>query len=557
MRRHRNEYEQNVHTAYSHRDKRSRTTGDSITNNIVRPTTTRRTTTSTTTTTTTTNPIPAPLVYEIAQITTVEKEGKEEAAYNNLSKFQSDKGLETMFSSLKKLRIEQATISKVPGEWKTAAFQYDYIHYLVRHVKSRTPRMLESARTKHGLLKTQHEQFLTSMCSIAWLKMYEILCIIRFNMPGSPYHSNNTFACVSVSICEAPGAFVCALQLYLIMIWIHLYSKGETVINDSSTSTESKRVDDTFTDTLLPGCSHTWIASSLLEEGEMKARKDFMTSTANHWLYGPDKSGNLLRPTTIESIVTWANDTLSKHPDGVDIVTGDGGIDCEDCPEAQEERCFPLIYASYVTGLRCLHDGGTLVLKMFSKFHPATRQLLHHAATAFKVKSHIMKPSSSKTANSEDYLVCTGFRRNDFFTDTMKDRMMSWIGVVADKMVSWSFELTQKSNPVLPTITNLLPTVAAHEPSTRYPTVEYVTADTTVGVNGHDDIIPLSPIELDLHIIYHLRRYYEQFITRQCNHIQMIVQHQKQHKKKRSDTQWSEKAAETYWTRLVHETGSV
>jgi hypothetical protein len=53
----------------------------------------------------------------------------------------------------------------------------------------------------------------TEMCTIAWLKMYEMLDAYRLAPSKDTEDTEPNFK--SVHVCEAPGAFICATNHYL------------------------------------------------------------------------------------------------------------------------------------------------------------------------------------------------------------------------------------------------------------------------------------------------------------------------------------------------------
>ena len=58
--------------------------------------------------------------------------------------------------------------------------------------------------------------------------------------------------------------------------------------------------------------------------------------------------------------------------------------------------------------------GGTFILKIFDIFTQATIDIIYILASLYK-KVYIIKPCTSRTANSEKYIVCKDFKMNDTF----------------------------------------------------------------------------------------------------------------------------------------------
>jgi len=114
-------------------------------------------------------------------------------------------------------------------------------------------------------------------------------------------------------------------------------------------------------------------------------------------------------------------------------VSGDGGIECEDW-QRQEELTFPLTFAQFYAALASLRNGGVLILKTFSLMLPATQQILVEAQQWF---GHVCvsKPTASKAANSELYIIAREFR---FLSHARLNELKEMIGRSAHEMTMWS-----------------------------------------------------------------------------------------------------------------------
>lgn len=103
---------------------------------------------------------------------------------------------------------------------------------------------------------------------------------------------------------------------------------------------------------------------------------------------------------------------LEKYNNSVDFVTGDGGFDFSLDFNKQEQMCINLIFAQICFALAVQKKGGTFILKIFDIFTQASIDLLYLLSTVYE-KVYIIKPNTSRTANSEKYLVCKEFRLVD------------------------------------------------------------------------------------------------------------------------------------------------
>lgn len=95
----------------------------------------------------------------------------------------------------------------------------------------------------------------------------------------------------------------------------------------------------------------------------------------------------------------------------MNLVTGDGSIDCQDQPENQEEFVSKLHSAEVIVGLSILADGGSLLVKMFTFFESSSIAMLYILNCCFD-ELHVFKPATSKEGNSEVYVIGIGFKKN-------------------------------------------------------------------------------------------------------------------------------------------------
>ncbi len=209
----------------------------------------------------------------------------------------------------------------------------------------------------------------------AWCKFYE--CLARY--PGLA-RGDGTLK--TAHLCEAPGAFVAALNHYLAL------NKGEV--------------------------KWEWTASTLnpFHEGNSTSSMinddRFVVRTLDRWLFGADGTGDVLDEGNRRDIVQSMSRMLGG---GADLVTADGSVDCQGEPGRQESLVAPLHLAEAACALNLLNKGGCLVLKMFTLFESSSRALLFLLWNCFDHLS-AFKPATSKEGNSEVYLICRGFRDN-------------------------------------------------------------------------------------------------------------------------------------------------
>jgi len=120
---------------------------------------------------------------------------------------------------------------------------------------------------------------------------------------------------------------------------------------------------------------------------------------------GADKTGNLI---SLENFRYCAE----KYKNKMDIVTADGGFDFSVDFNNQENIATQLIISEVFYALAMQKKGGTFVLKIFDIFHKPTIDILY-LLSYYYTNVTIMKPYTSRVANSEKYVICQGFKIAD------------------------------------------------------------------------------------------------------------------------------------------------
>ncbi|BES92822.1 FtsJ-like methyltransferase [Nesidiocoris tenuis] len=214
----------------------------------------------------------------------------------------------------------------------------------------------------------------TELLTQAWCKFYEILENFVELLPRAAVNSG---ALNSIHLCEAPGAFITALNHNLTLNY--------------------------------PEIKWQWRAATLnpYYEGNplQKMINDdrFLMKTLDKWLFGDDYTGNIYEEKNLESL---RREVLKIGP--IHLVTADGSFDCTSDPAEQETNVLPLLYSEAITALRILAPGGSFVLKIFTIFECPTICLMFLLRSTFKQVA-IYKPVASKEGNSEVYVICQEF----------------------------------------------------------------------------------------------------------------------------------------------------
>lgn len=112
--------------------------------------------------------------------------------------------------------------------------------------------------------------------------------------------------------------------------------------------------------------------------------------------------------TDIHIINDTITKTLKKFPNGLDLITADGGFDVK-VFVAQEICSSKLLLCEIYIALKTQKQGGTFIIKFFDMFsHNSIMYYLLLCSVYTYVK--IIKPKSSRNCNSERYLICYDFK---------------------------------------------------------------------------------------------------------------------------------------------------
>lgn len=214
----------------------------------------------------------------------------------------------------------------------------------------------------------------------AWCKFYEIACNSDLVSSDEIREEGGT-SLTSVHLCEAPGAFIAALNHFL-------------AINH-----EELRLD--------------WLAMTLNPYHESNGHPDIVTDdrlilhTLPNWEFGPDYTGDIFQSGYAEHLYRTVLERFSGK--GAWLVTADGSVDCSDDPGEQETAVSRLHDHETMVALSVLRDNGSLVLKAFTIFECNTICRIFLLCCLFR-SVVLRKPATSKPGNSEVYVVCKGYR---------------------------------------------------------------------------------------------------------------------------------------------------
>jgi 23S rRNA U2552 (ribose-2'-O)-methylase RlmE/FtsJ len=137
-----------------------------------------------------------------------------------------------------------------------------------------------------------------------------------------------------------------------------------------------------------------------------KKTSDFLNKNPNVVIETcADNTGNIL---SLENLVYCKN----KYGSSMDIITGDGGFDFSLDFNNQEISISRLLFAQMCFAVSMQKKRGIFILKIFDCFMEHSVDILY-ILSSFYDKVYIIKPQTSRYANSEKYIVC-----KDFLFDT-------------------------------------------------------------------------------------------------------------------------------------------
>uniref|UniRef100_A0A2P2I624 Cap-specific mRNA (nucleoside-2'-O-)-methyltransferase 2 n=2 Tax=Hirondellea gigas TaxID=1518452 RepID=A0A2P2I624_9CRUS len=222
------------------------------------------------------------------------------------------------------------------------------------------------------VFNTVKEEANPEFISQAFLKFYEVLCQFPI-VPRGELKFN------SVHLCEAPGAFIVALNHYLKLHRPH--AKWSWIGNTLHPHYEGSKASECISDDRI------------------------ILHTLQNWAFGADGTGNITLRCCLEQI----KERCQALGDDINLVTADGSIDCQSNPGEQESTTSRLHYCEVLAGLEILARGGNMVVKMFTFFESSSISLLYLLCCVFD-EVHVVKPITSKLGNSEVYVVNLGYQ---------------------------------------------------------------------------------------------------------------------------------------------------
>jgi len=159
----------------------------------------------------------------------------------------------------------------------------------------------------------------------------------------------------------------------------------------------------------LRKCSQDkYVGMTILDENNdsnipsWKKSEHFLKQNKNVFIEkGADGTGDIL---SLENFEYCKNKYASK----MNLITADGGFDFSMDFNRQEINISRLLFAQVAFALVMQKKEGHFILKIFDSFMQHTIDILF-ILSCFYEKVYIVKPQTSRYANSEKYIVCKGF----------------------------------------------------------------------------------------------------------------------------------------------------
>lgn len=131
--------------------------------------------------------------------------------------------------------------------------------------------------------------------------------------------------------------------------------------------------------------------------------KNFLDNNKNvHIQYGATKDGDLLKKENLLFCYEQFNNSC-------DIITGDGGFDFSVDFNNQEGMSLNLIFSQIAFAIACQKLGGNFILKVFDTFTETSVDFVYFLSSIYE-NVFVVKPNTSRSANSEKYIICKHFR---------------------------------------------------------------------------------------------------------------------------------------------------
>ncbi|AYV85094.1 MAG: putative FtsJ-like methyltransferase [Satyrvirus sp.] len=226
---------------------------------------------------------------------------------------------------------------------------------------------------------TLKDNYGAEMVTNAWIKMYELLNLFPELIPNN--ENIKTF-----HLCEAPGAFISAVNHY---------------ISSRNAKNGAKQKLEWYAQTIRP------TNTGMNTDSALEDNFGLIISHPIKWLFGPseDKSGDI----THSKIIKWyASNPQLKD---IDFMTSDAGLQCKPSELNEQESYLSKInMGQIICILACLPFGKSALFKTFLPMsEPLTISMIYLISHLFE-KVTLTKPVASHSPNSEVYIILNKYK---------------------------------------------------------------------------------------------------------------------------------------------------
>lgn len=244
---------------------------------------------------------------------------------------------------------------------------YEYIHSVVPHIKKPVSKYRPLSRSYFKMVEIIHQ--------------FELISLAKYkSRPIKTFH-----------LAEGPGGFIEAVVNLRRNINTNTYAK---------TTNRFGGLEPADTVDIYYGMTLDYDEKTNVY-GWKKSEHFLETNPSVVIEKGADQTGNLLNLCNLEYC-------HKKYGGTIDFITADGGFDFSSNFNGQELSVANLLFAQVAYALFMQKYGGAFVLKLFDCFHKHTIDIIYLLSSFYK-QVYICKPQTSRSGNSEKYIVCKGF----------------------------------------------------------------------------------------------------------------------------------------------------
>lgn len=227
--------------------------------------------------------------------------------------------------------------------------------------------------------------------SRSFFKLWEILYDFKFIIP------HNIKNLKTAHIAEGPGGFIECIYKYLSKNKIDISTEihGITLLSDNRN---------------IP---------------KWKIRKNFIDKFNIKLNDTHGSSSDLYKINNINTFIKNVSLT-SDNTNCCDFVTADGGFDFSENYNTQENDFIIFLICEIYIIFNILKDNGNAVIKLYDIYSRNSMKILY-ILTLFFDEVFIIKPFSSRPANSEKYVLCKSFKISNENLDRYKERFKNII----------------------------------------------------------------------------------------------------------------------------------